>query len=318
MDIYTLENDFIRLSLNPLGAGIYKVEIKPLANRNVVLTAKNLEDYASADNGYLGATVGRVAGRIGGAKFKIDRKAYQLEQNDHETNSLHGGFASFAFKRFSVRQESSDEIRFTYKSIDGEGGYPGELVLNVIYKISEDGFSVDYFATTTKKTIINITNHSYFNLDGSATITNHYLSANAQATYTHSDKQLNEERVIITGDHPFAIRKAKLLGEIIHDPRVNVPPACGLDYLCEISGPLTLKGRDLVLEVTSNYPAVQLYSTNFPAKCLLLNGEHVEKYHALAIEPVDIVKSVGEEYPQLEVEPDELYTRYINYKFKVI
>lgn len=318
MDIYTLENDFIRLSLYPLGATIYKVEIKPLSNRNVVLTTKDLANYASTDNGYFGATVGRVAGRIGGATFKLDGRSYLLEKNERDTNSLHGGFVSFAFKPFTVARINENEIVFSYQSLDGAGGYPGEVVLEVIYKLNKDGFSIDYFATTTKKSILNITNHSYFNLDGSTSVTEHLLNGNALATYTHSAMQLNEGRVIITTDHPFFIRSGKKLSEIIFDKRVNVAPACGLDHLLEVSGPLTLKGRDLALEVTSNYPAIQLYSTNFPGKFPLISGEKVHLHHALALEPVDIVKKVNEGYPQLEVEPEEGYKRYINYKFKLL
>ena len=318
MKKYILENAFIRLTLLGLGATIYKMEIKPLGNRNVVLSTKDLANYYSSDNGYYGATIGRVAGRIGNAKFTLDGVTYLVGQNEKVTNSLHGGFSSFAFKDFTVVKEAADEIVFKYKSVDGEGGYPGSVTLFVTYKLSDEGFTLKYEATTTKKTLLNITNHSYFNLDGMGTIREHVLKADAHATYSHDEKQLNDTRVVITADHPFAISAGKKLEDIILHKRVNVPPTAGLDHLLEISGPLVLKGRDLALEVCSNYPAVQLYSTNFPSKFVLVSDEKVNRYHALAIEPVDIVKAVGTAYPNLEIAPDKPYERYITYKFRLL
>ena len=221
MKQYVIENDFIRLTLLDVGATIYKIEIKPLRNRNVVLSTKDVANYYSADNGYYGATIGRVAGRIGEGRFTLDGVNYVLGQNEKVTNSLHGGFSSFAFKDFSLTSASSDEIVFKYKSVDGEGGYPGTVTLLVTYKLLKDGFTIKYAAKTNKKTLLNITNHSYFNLDGTGTIREHILKGKTHAAYTHDDKQLNTIRVPITDNHPFDISEGKKLEDIIFHKQIG-------------------------------------------------------------------------------------------------
>lgn len=317
MKLYTLENSFVRITFLDLGATIYSFEIKPKNNRNIVLSTADLNYYHLPTNGYYGATIGRVAGRIGNGMFTIGDKTYHAVQNEKETNSLHGGIDSFAFKTFRVVKESDDEIIFEYMSVDGEGGYPGTVVLQVIYSLMIDGLKVEYKATTTAETILNITNHSYFNLDGKGTIVNHTLHASVTDYFTHDEKQLNDTRVKVTKDNPFYLTNGKKLRDIILHPLVNKAPAMGFDHLLVIDGPLVVKTTDLTMEVTSTYPAVQMYSTNFPSSFPLLGGQKVNLYHGLAIEPVDIVSKHDNTYKNLRVTKDVPYERTIRYAIKL-
>lgn len=317
MKIHLLQNAFLRLSILDLGATIYALEIKPKNDRNVVLTTQDPAKYYETNNGYLGATVGRVAGRIGGGIFSLNGKDYALDQNEKVTNSLHGGNDGFAFKKFLLEKESDDELVFSYESSDGEGGYPGTLKLYVTYTLTKTDFSVKYDATSDDDTLINITNHSYFNLDGSTSILEHVLKGAVTGYYEHDEKQLNKTYHPVTKGSVFSLNEGKPLKEIIFDSFVSRLPAGGLDHLLVTRGPLTFSGEDLTLTVTSNYPAVQLYSTNFPTPYLLLNSNHIFKHHALAIEPVDIVSSNDKTYPNLILKAGEGYHRHINYEFSL-
>lgn len=317
MKLYTLENAFVRVTFLALGATIYTFEIKPKNNRNIVLSTADLNCYHLPSNGYYGATIGRVAGRIGNGVFTIGDNKYHAVQNEKETNSLHGGVDSFAFKPFRVVKESSNEIIFEYTSNDGEGGYPGTVVLQVTYSLMKDGLKIEYKATTTAETILNITNHSYFNLDGKGTIVEHTLHANATDYFMHDEKQLNDIKVKVTANSPFYLTNGKKLRDIILHPLVNKAPAMGFDHLLVIDGPLVVKTTDLTMEVTSNYPAVQMYSTNFPSSFPLLGGQKVNLYHGLAIEPVDIVSKHDNTYKNLRVTKDVPYTRTIRYAIKL-
>ena len=317
MQLYTLENNFIRIRFLDIGASIYTFEIKPKNYRNIVLSLANLNDYKTAASGYFGATIGRVAGRIDKGVFKIKNKTYQTQLNEKNTNSLHGGHESFAFKKFRLIKLTLTELVFEYVSVDGEGGYPAEVKLHVIYTLRDVGLEINYKATTTMDTILNITNHSYFNLDGDGTILNHILKANATHYYTHDKKQLNDELIVNTSDSPFYIKEGKKLQDIILHPLVNKEPAMGFDHLLLIDGLLTFKTKDITLEVISNYPAVQMYSTNFPSNLLLVGHKLVNLYHALAIEPVDIVRSQNQTFNNLLVTKSKPYERTIRYIIKI-
>lgn len=318
MHLYTLENDFVKIRFLDIGAVIYTFEIKPKKNRNIVLSLDNLNDYKTPAGGYLGSTIGRVAGRIGHGVFTINNKIYQAEQNEKEINSLHGGFESFAFKKFRLIKQSLTELTFEYISIDGEGGYPGEVTLHVIYTLHDDGLEVNYKATTTLDTILNITNHSYFNLDGEGTILNHLLKANATHYYTHDKLHLNDTLIENTNDSPFNIKEGKKLQDIILHPLVKKEPAMGIDHLLLINDVLTFQTKDLILEVISNYPAIQMYSTNFPSKLPLRGHKKVNLYHALAIEPVDIVSHHEQTFNNLLITKARPYERMIRYIIKIV
>lgn len=314
MKIFILENEFLKVSFLALGATIYSFEVKNKGNRNIVLTTKNPENYKTSDNGYFGATVGPVAGRISNASFTLDGKTINVVANEKETNSLHGGPTSFAFKDFALLTETDDQLIFEYMTSHNEGGYPGIMTLRVIYKLVKNTLQVQYFASVTEKTIINITNHSYFNLNGHGTILDHTLYLDTHYYYELDDKQINIRPLKIKGHDLFNFRRGKKLGEVCQDPSIVRPPMMGLDHLFVVeSGRLVLENDDLRLTVNSSAPAYQLYATNFPPSYKLLDDSHINLYHGLAIEPVEIVSAINGEYKNLELSPDTTYERTIEY-----
>lgn len=318
MKLYTLENILLRITFLTTGASIYMFEIKPLANRNIVLTTKDLSKYKSPENAYFGATVGPVAGRLKDGKFVLDGNEFKTQQNEKVTNTLHGGFTSFAFQEFSVVVESSTQLVFEYTSDENAGGFPGLLTLRVIYTLLENGLEVNYFASCTQDTLINITNHSYFNLDGSESVLEHELILNAPAVYELDDKQINFRPLKLKGSSPLTLKKGKKIRDVVLHPEVNKLPTMGLDHLYVVpDGRLVLENSDLRLTIDATYEGYQIYSTNFPPDVTLVDDSRVNLYRGLALEPVDIVSSDSYEYENLVLRNGETYEKTIKYEIEL-
>lgn len=319
MKLYALENDFLRVTFLTTGATLYSLEVKPLNNRNIVLTTKDIKHYETPLNGYFGATVGPVAGRLKDGKFTVNGKTFKTEQNEKETNTLHGGFSSFAFKEFNVAVVGESQIVFEYMTSEDEGGFPGIMSLRVIYTLLEYGLEVNYRASCTKDTIINITNHSYFNLDGQGTILDHTLSAFVEASYELDNKQINIKSLKAKRGSIFDLRRPKKLKEIVLHPNINTFPTMGLDHLLVVpDGELVFETSDLRLKVNADYEGYQLYSTNFPHEFTLLDDTKVNLHRGLAIEPVALVTSETHEYKNLELKAQDSYEKTIVYEITLL
>ncbi len=238
---------------------------------NVVLGFDNLERYVKG-HPFFGATTGRVANRIAKGRFTLDGKEYSVAVNNGP-NHLHGGIKGFDKRVWKSRAlpstATSVAVEFTYVSADGEEGYPGALTTTVVYTLTDDNeLRIDYTATTDKPTIVNLTNHSYFNLGGSGSILDHVLMLNADR-YTAADATL-----IPTGELPpvkgtgLDFTQPRRIGERIGD---YMSFAKGYDHNFVINGggkSLTLAARvqepksGRQMEVWTTEPGVQLYCGN--------------------------------------------------------
>lgn len=180
---------------------------------NVVLSYANIEDYFT-DKFYLGATIGRYANRISKAQFAIDGAIYHLDQNDG-ANSNHGGFNGFNKKVFDYSIEN-DNIIFSAKSIDGEGGFPGNMNINVSYSFTEKNELIITYATSSDKaTPVNLTNHSYFNLAGNKMdILDHELKVNSSEYLEMNDEFLPTGKIHSSSDNSaFNFQEYSKIGE---------------------------------------------------------------------------------------------------------
>lgn len=235
---------------------------------NVVLGFDNLQAYLN-DSCYIGSTIGRFANRIANATFNLDKVAYHLERNDG-SNSNHGGYAGFHSQVFDFEVEN-DKLVFKLFSKEGEGGYPGNVALHVSYEFTNNNeLIITYYATTDKRTVLNFTNHSYFNLSGQATdVLNHQLSVNANFMLE------SDSNYIPTGTIK-AIGKQSLQHCVVekllyrHNNQLK-----GLnDYYIKNKGdgnPIArlqhqLSGR--CLDVFTSYPGIQIYTGDY------LNSSH--------------------------------------------
>jgi aldose 1-epimerase len=281
-------------------------------------------------NGYLGSpfyhgsTIGRYSNRIGNGRIYIGGKTYQLSLNDG-INHLHGGNYGFD-KQIWVPEIIDDSgLKLTYFSLDGEEGYPWNLSVSVIFCVIRDRLEIDYTATTDNSTIVNFTNHAYFNLGGNENILNHLLWIDSD-TYTPIDESL-----IPLGEHqcvkntPFDFTKPTRVGDRIEENHVQLTRGNGYDHnfvLNHIRNPqVTLSelvsGR--LLEISTTMPGVQFYSGNF------LDGRDIGRSglmgfrSGLCLETQYFPDSPNKPgYPSTLLHPGEKYIEKTIYRFTVM
>ena len=169
--LYTLENSNIKASVTDYGATLVSL-IDKKTGIDVVLGFDSTEGYSSQD-AYIGASIGRVANRIGRGRFILNGTEYRVPVNNNG-NSLHGGLEGFDKKVWQA-EEKEDSVIFRYTSADGEEGYPGNLDVTVKYVLREDGIAIEVSGTPDQDTLFAFTNHSYFNVDGSDSVLNQEL-----------------------------------------------------------------------------------------------------------------------------------------------
>jgi aldose 1-epimerase len=246
-------------------------------SRNVVLGFDNLGDYVENNSPYFGAIIGRYANRIANGEFTLDGVTYQLPKNNGP-NTLHGGPGGFhtkVWKAEEVVRNNRVGLVLRYTSPDGEEGFPGRLETKVTYTLTEhNSLRMRYHATTNKPTVVNLTNHSYFNLagEGSGTIYNHKLRLNADH-YTPVDPTLipTGEIVPVAGT-PFDFRDPMRIGARIREDHPQILIGRGYDHNYVLNGGSgdlrhaawvnhPKSGR--VLQILTTEPGVQFYSGNF-------------------------------------------------------
>ena len=302
---------------------------------NVVLGFATLEEYV-AYNGepFFGAITGRYANRICGGEFSIDGVTYHVPVNNGP-NSLHGGLQGFDKQLWEgepIDEEGAAGVRLTRTSPDGEEGYPGSLEVEVSYRLTEaNDFQIDYRATTDRATVINLTNHSYFNLagEGSGTIYDHELTLNA-SHYTPVDETLipTGEIAAVEGT-PFDFRAGQPIGTRIREGHEQLRFGQGYDHNFVLARPdpddgsLVLcarvhepvSGRTLAIHTTE--PGIQLYTGNFLTGALVgTSGRAYRQADGLALETQHYPDSPNHpHFPSTKLRPGEEYRSTTVWKF---
>src|SRR6185369_17606013 len=207
--LYTLANYLgLQLDIVTYGGAITSLKVPDRRGvlGDIVLGFDTLDEYVTNPR-YFGALIGRHANRIALGRFSLDGVEYQLPCNNG-ANHLHGGFKGFDKRVWDVR-ESDNALHLTYFSKDGEEGYPGNLTAFVDYTLLDNELRVDYRAITDRATIVNLTNHSYFNLRGAGTILDHELTLNADHYTPVSEDLIPTGEIKAVEDTPMDFRKAK-------------------------------------------------------------------------------------------------------------
>ncbi|WP_419701748.1 aldose epimerase family protein [Mucilaginibacter sp. NFX135] len=240
---------------------------------DVILGYDSLKSYQKPKEPYFGAIIGRYGNRIAKGKFMLDGKAYQLDINDG-VNTLHGGFNGFYGKVFSAKQLSASQLELTYVSKDGEGGYPGNLTATVVYTLGDDNsLKIEYKATTDKTTIVNLTNHAYFNLNGagSPTITDNSIQINADAFLPVDTTLIPTGKLQPVKGTPFDFTAPKTIGKDIGTADEQLKNGKGYDHNFvlnkhTLTAPVAIvksTKTGITMEVFTDEPGLQFYSGNF-------------------------------------------------------
>lgn len=299
---------------------------------DIVLGYDDVASYAEHPN-YFGVTVGRYANRIAGGRFEIDGQTYQLPLNNG-ANSLHGGVKGFdkvVWKIASVKSGKTASVELTYRSADGEEGYPGNLDTTVTYSLDEHGsLSIVFGAKTDKPTIVNMTNHAIFNLAGEGApggALDEYLTIPAKA-YTPVDATL-----IPTGElrpvegTPFDFREARRIADSIRDGSDeqirfgrgydhNFALDKGVTTKPELAARLEDRGSGRVLEVLTTEPGVQFYAGNFLDGTLVGKGGHIYRMgDGIALEPQKFPDAPNQpNFVSARVDPGKPYRHEMVYR----
>lgn len=332
--LYTIENSKgAKATLTNFGARLVSLWVpdKNGTLTDVVLGFSKAVDYHNPEEPYYGTIVGPFGNRIAKGKFSIDGEQYSLPTNNG-ANTLHGGLKGVHFAAWEGKQEGKNKIVFSYTLPDKQEGFPGNIAMQVTYTLTdENALEIDYAATTDKKTVINLTNHAYFNLngEGSGTILDHSLQIYADQ-YTPVDSTL-----IPTGDlanvkgTPFDFTSAKTIGRDIEQKDTQLAYGDGYDHNFVLRGDkvaglnhaATLIGdkSGIKLDIYTEEPGLQFYSGNFMAeKVTLKNGKKDAFRTGLCLETQHFPDAPNQpKFPSTMLEPGQTYSTKSIYKFGV-
>ena len=298
---------------------------------DVVLGYDNIDQYvANPDNNY-GGLIGRYGNRIANAKFTLDGAEYNLPQNNNG-HCLHGGSKGYHAVVWDAKQIDNQTLELTYLSPDGEAGFPGNLSVKVTYQLTNDNaVDIRYEATTNKATVVNLTNHSYFNLSGvpGSQIVDHQIMIDAD-TFTAVDETLIPTGVFepVEGT-PMDLRQLVTVGDDIDNPYQQLVYGGGYDHnwvlnnggdITKVAAKVVSPTSGIVMEVYTNEPGIQFYAGNMMAK----DGDKGKLgvvypvRGALCLETQHYPDSPNQpNFPSVVVRPGETYKSECIYKFSV-
>lgn len=327
--LYHLKNGMYSADITDFGATLVRFcgPDRDGKATDVLLGFDNVEPY-TGDIGYMGAVIGRFGNRIEKGKFTLNGKEYTLAVNNGP-NHLHGGNVGFNHRIFAVRDIDDHTIEFSYLSPDGEEGYPGNLDVQVSYNLSSDGtLTLSYYAISDADTVINLTNHAYFNLNGAAqpgTVFDHVLKLSASAFCDSDSDCLANGNILAVRGTPFDFREGRVLGDIITADYAPVSSAGGIDHNFVLDGSGyrefgRLYSPDTGIEMVcfTDQPGVQIYSGNFIKPFVGKYGATYEKHGAVCLETQGFPNSTSfAHFPSPVLKKGEIYRRTTAYKLTV-
>lgn len=332
-DLFVLKNkNKMEVCVTNFGGRIVSVMVpdKDGNMKDVVLGFDSIQDYIKYPSDF-GASIGRYANRINQGRFTLDGVEYQLPQNNYG-HCLHGGPKGFQYRVYKGVQKSDQELQLTYLAKDGEEGFPGNLQCTVIMKLTDDNaIDIQYEAETDKPTIVNMTNHSYFNLDGDPSTDNsaYLLTLNADS-YTPVDSTfMTTGDIISVKETPMDFTTPKSVAQDINRTDFEqIKNGNGYDHnwvlntkgdLSQVAAKLTSPISGITLEVYTNEPGIQVYTGNFLDGTVKgKKGITYNQRASVCLETQHYPDSPNKsQWPSVVLEPGQIYNSECVFKFSV-
>lgn len=344
--LYTLKNqNGMEVCITNLGGRVVSIMVPDRDGnlKDVVLGYDNVAQYADREGSPsdYGASIGRYANRISQHSFQIGEENFELVANDGD-NCLHGGPTGWQYQVYDAEQPDDQTLKLTIVSPDGDNGFPGEVTAITTYRLTDDNtLDITWEATTTKETVINQTNHCYFNLNGAPSRegTNMELYVNADC-YTPSDiYYIPTGEVLEVEGTPFDFRTPRVLAEVVNDTTFEqIKNATGVDHnFClntydlasdkgddtQVAASLYSPETGILLEVFTNEPGIQVYTANFQgvgrdADILRKHGVKYPKHVSVCLESQKYPDTPHHpEWPSANLKPGDKYFSHCAYKFSV-
>ena len=331
--LYVLKNKRgAELCITNFGGIVVSISVPDTSGKlvDVVLGHSNITDYQNSPEKYLGALIGRYGNRIKRGEFVLDGKSYKIRSNNPDC-SLHGGLVGYNNVVWDAEQKDAQSLDLTYVSPDGEEGFPGALTIHVRYSLTDDNaMKIEYMATTNQATVVNLTHHSFFNLngDGGGEVTNHVVTINAPFYTPMDDKSVPTGEIAKVENTPMDFMTPHVVGERIDEQFEQLIFGRGYDHNYVLAkrwpGELTYAAKavspktGICMEVYTTEPGVHLYTGNW------LNGfegKASRKYTertAICFETQHFPDSPNNpHFPSTVLRPGEKYTQTCIYKFGI-
>jgi len=334
-DLFTLQNkQGIKVAITNYGGRIVSLLV-PDKNGNfddIVLGFNTIEEYLNANESYYGALIGRYANRIDRGSFELDGCQYQLTLN-HGHHHLHGGPGGFHNVVWEAKQPDNRHLVLHYLSENGEEGYPGRLMVQAIYELTEQNeLTIYYSAKTTRPTIFSMTNHAFFNLAGAGErdINNHKLMIRAsQFTPINSD-QIPVGKMYPVKNTPFDFRVSKYIGQRIKQQNSQLKHGKGYDHnfvlnkdtgnYLALAARVTEPNSGRIMEIETTEPALQFYGGNFlDGSDVGKEGVPYKRQSAFCLEPQQFPNAPNHpDFPEAALRPHQMYESVTVYTFSTI
>ena len=324
--VFSIKNkNGARLRITNFAASILSLEVldKQGSRVNVILGFDSIDQYVDKSKGkvsrYLGASIGRYAGRISGEKLKINSKEYPLYHEDGV--HLHGGKYGFDEKVWDVAyvDEDNQSVTFAYYSEHLEEGYPGNLRVEVMYQLTDDNkLNIKYTAVSDQDTVLNLTNHAYYNLNGEGSVSNHILQLHCDRYLEVDDKNIPTGEVHKVVDTRFDYREEKVLSSLQKDGILDdtlIFEAHRDTFQGVVFSPLT----GIRMQIKTNQPAVVIYTPEKFADWNFRKGKTYDKFPAICFETQNYPDAPNHShFPSSEIKANERYENFTSFIFDVL
>jgi aldose 1-epimerase len=323
---FTLTSDAVEAEILNYGGIVRALRVNDSQGnrRDVVLGFDGLEPYFQ-NPAYFGAIIGRYANRIANGEFTLDGHSYSLARNNG-ANALHGGVCGFD-KRLWQAEEQEDGLQLSYVSEDGEEGYPGKLSVKVTYTLRDNTLGIEYFAVTDQPTIVNLTNHSYFNLAGAGSVLDHELQLAADYFLPVLASQIPAGDLRSVAGTPFDFRSSRRVGASISASDQQLSIGKGYDHNWVLrhgagefacAAVLLEPHSGLTLEVHTDQPGVQFYAGNLLDGSIIgKHGRAYQQHAGLCLETQHYPDSPHHpDFPSTVLRPPEVFRSRTEFVFR--